>query len=324
MYLGLLPLAQIIEICLAFEAYAPPHVKSLVWPIDLNAAIAALQAHPATIAAAGTALGKPCTSTKTPLMDSLTEAGEPPDQEASDSLPKASVGESSTPNPSEPTTKPAISAGVSCTNTYPQPPYPGHPFTHTQPTGPHVPYYAMPPPPGYPSYAPHLHAQPYSQTHPHQNFENGALSHPQDQPQMAADDLPSYEEMIVEAIKDYGDPEGAPPKDLFAWMASHYPLQTNFRPSASQALQKAFKRGRLEKTSGGKYRLNASWEGGSVSVLFRLTILDCLKIDRLTDLSTYYSSSANTGSDYPNLTKSTTTTWTKSTSRFSFHPHSSS
>jgi len=41
----------------------------------------------------------------------------------------------------------------------------------------------------------------------------------------------------------------------------HYPLQQNFRPSASQALHKALKRGRLEKV-GGKYRLNPSWGGG--------------------------------------------------------------
>lgn len=71
--------------------------------------------------------------------------------------------------------------------------------------------------------------------------------------------------MIVEALMDSVDPEGCAPKDLFSTMASRYPLQTNFRPSASQALQKAFKRGRLEKSSGGKYRLNASWEGGSSS-----------------------------------------------------------
>lgn len=38
---------------------------------------------------------------------------------------------------------------------------------------------------------------------------------------------------------------------------------SNFRPSASQALQKAYKRGRLEKV-GGKYRLNPNWEGGNV------------------------------------------------------------
>lgn len=64
---------------------------------------------------------------------------------------------------------------------------------------------------------------------------------------------------------DFGDPEGCAPKALFSWMASHYPLQSNFRPSASQALQKAFKRGRLEKGNNGKYRLNVNWEGGNTS-----------------------------------------------------------
>jgi len=80
----------------------------------------------------------------------------------------------------------------------------------------------------------------------------------------SGDDLPSYEEMIVEALIESTDPEGCAPKDLFTWMASRYPLQSNFRPSASQALQKAYKRGRFEKTSSGKYKLNTTWEGGNV------------------------------------------------------------
>lgn len=73
--------------------------------------------------------------------------------------------------------------------------------------------------------------------------------------------MPSYEEMLVEAIIDVGDADGTAPKVLFAWMASHYPLQQNFRPSASQALHKALRRGRLAKV-GGKYRLNPEWGGG--------------------------------------------------------------
>ncbi|TBU31829.1 hypothetical protein BD311DRAFT_656062 [Dichomitus squalens] len=71
--------------------------------------------------------------------------------------------------------------------------------------------------------------------------------------------------MLVEALMDCGDAEGVAPKDLFTWMASRYPLQTNFRPSASQALQKAYKRGRFEKLAGGKYRLNPNWEGGATA-----------------------------------------------------------
>ena len=78
--------------------------------------------------------------------------------------------------------------------------------------------------------------------------------------------------MIVEALGDLGDPEGCAPKAVFTWMAAHYPLQTNFRPSASQALQKAYKRGRLEKSDGGKYRLNLSWDG-PVSVLACVVLL---------------------------------------------------
>jgi hypothetical protein len=70
--------------------------------------------------------------------------------------------------------------------------------------------------------------------------------------------------MLVEALTELAESDGSAPKSLFTWMASRYPLHTNFRPSASQALQKAFKRGRLEKGSNGKYRLNASWDGGSV------------------------------------------------------------
>lgn len=71
--------------------------------------------------------------------------------------------------------------------------------------------------------------------------------------------------MLVEALTDLNEADGSAPKSLFTWMASRYPLHSNFRPSASQALQKAFKRGRLEKGSNGKYRLNASWDGGSTS-----------------------------------------------------------
>ena len=81
--------------------------------------------------------------------------------------------------------------------------------------------------------------------------------------------------MIVEALIDIGDPDGAAPKDLFLWMGSRWPLQTNFRPSASQALQKAYKRGRLEKLDSGKYRLNANWEGGAVSSC-AAAVCDCM------------------------------------------------
>lgn len=88
-------------------------------------------------------------------------------------------------------------------------------------------------------------------------------------PPPPAEDLPSYEDMLVEALTDMDDQDGAAPRDLYIWMAQRWPLQTNFRPSASQALQKAYKRGRLEKLDSGKYRLNANWEGGAVSTCTR-------------------------------------------------------
>ncbi|ETS65279.1 hypothetical protein PaG_00001 [Moesziomyces aphidis] len=67
--------------------------------------------------------------------------------------------------------------------------------------------------------------------------------------------LPSYEDMIVEGLRIMGE---APPRTLFNWMQVTYPLTKKFRPSAHQALQKAFKRGRLLKT-GSMYRINSSW-----------------------------------------------------------------
>jgi hypothetical protein len=60
------------------------------------------------------------------------------------------------------------------------------------------------------------------------------------------------------------DPTGVPPKVLFQWMETTYPLHSNFRPSASQTLQKAFKRGRLNKSESGKYTINVAWEGSTV------------------------------------------------------------
>ncbi|KAG7088314.1 hypothetical protein E1B28_012324 [Marasmius oreades] len=76
-----------------------------------------------------------------------------------------------------------------------------------------------------------------------------------------ADDLPSYEDMIVEILSGLGEEsEGLAPKDLWTWMASRYPVQSNFRPSAGQALQKAFKKGRFEKSESGRYRLNPDWK----------------------------------------------------------------
>ncbi|KAF7299573.1 H15 domain-containing protein [Mycena chlorophos] len=116
--------------------------------------------------------------------------------------------------------------------------------------------------PGYPAYA-YTYPPPYAYPGAQPFF---TTPHAPD-PAAAVDDgdLPSYEDMIVEGLTVVNDPEGLAPKDLFNWMASRYPVQSNFRPSASQALQKAYRRGRFEKSTSGKYRLNPNWEGGSSS-----------------------------------------------------------
>lgn len=218
---------------------------------------------------------------------------------------------------------------------HPPAPYPYGPYGYPMPPPPqgqqgaypHTPYYSQP---GYSSHYPYPHyppgypAPPPGPTppppHAHGSqplFNSSPLVRPPIHPSTAVpqppppppsgEDLPSYEEMIVEALLDCGESEGAAPKDLFTWMASRYPLQTNFRPSASQALQKAYKRGRLEKRAGGKYRLNASWEGGAVRVQrvdFRIAPHLCsLNVD----IEAYDASTANPCPDYLCYATSSTT-----------------
>ncbi|KAI0821980.1 hypothetical protein BC628DRAFT_1412540 [Trametes gibbosa] len=199
--------------------------------------------------------------------------------------------------PSQPASVPASHASTpqpQHASLHPPAPYPYSHYGYAVPQPqsqqsayPHAPYYAPPtaypshysyppygPPPGYPG-PPSAHSPTPPHPHGQHPMFNSSLHarpslHPtvpptQPPPPPPAEDLPSYEEMIVEALLDCGDAEGAAPKDLFTWMAARYPLQTNFRPSASQALQKAYKRGRLEKRAGGKYRLNPAWEGGATS-----------------------------------------------------------
>ncbi|KAK2460628.1 hypothetical protein APHAL10511_007098 [Amanita phalloides] len=220
-YLALLPPQQIIDICLAFDVHVPHYIKSTVWPLDINAAIAALnKTHRPSDSTSSTAK-----TNNVPVMDSLRD-------------PQAQ-SPSSTQSPAH--------------NSYPYP---------SQAAYPHAPYY----PAGYPPYS-HLYpGYPPPGYPPHPLLASGSTPQPQDSyGTQSTDELPSYEEMIVEALAESNDPEGCAPKDLFTWMASRYPLQSNFRPSASQALQKAYKRGRFEKTSGGKYKLNTAWEGGNTS-----------------------------------------------------------
>lgn len=272
LYLGLLPPQQIIEICLTFEVHVPFHVRASVWPSDLKAAIAAMQGQSQPPLAAPNTNPSNDASSVTPrtadhpLTTSLRDSSQavppakPPDTTSRPEQPSSSPG------------PPSVSAQTSNTTALTNPPAPitQSPYTH-QPYGflqqqasyPHAPYYSAPPA-GY-SY-PHSPYPPYPPTSYPQNANTSSTPLPQTvEAQLSAEDLPSYEDIIVEALMGCPDPEGSVPKNIFTWMSSHYPLQSNFRPSASQALQKAYKRGRFEKSSNGKYRLNPLWEGGSVS-----------------------------------------------------------
>lgn len=166
-------------------------------------------------------------------------------------------------------------------------PHSHYPHTHYSYTAaasayPHAPYYSMPPPGAYyyagghyyPHYGhlptahqPTINPQPsvpssfYPSVPPSAQNHYGATTNGAS---ASGEDLPSYEEMLVEALTNCDEGEGCPPKALFLWMAAQYPLQVNFRPSASQALQKAHKRGRFGKNDAGRYFLQRDWEGGSV------------------------------------------------------------
>ena len=307
-YLTLLPHTQLVELCLAFEAYSPLHVKDSLWPANLAAAVDELQSVPPPLPSSQDAR-KDIASGPVAANVSLTSASSVPDAIVQ-SLPTGALGTStaidpnlpsdnsnghttstgdessrpqqlptsnetselaSQPEPSASSSKP--SATELPQGSYPHAPY-GYPHTQSIPAYPHTPYYPPlsyphnfpPQPPG-----PYPHHAPFPPSHP-QFPPAGPLGHhphptglpSTDHSGMPSDDLPSYEDMLVEALTDMNESDGSAPKSLFTWMASRYPLHTNFRPSASQALQKAFKRGRLEKGSNGKYRLNASWDGGSV------------------------------------------------------------
>lgn len=307
-YLSLLPPKQIIEICLAFDVYVPPYAKTAVWPLDLNAAIAGLQRN-ASSSLSETAKNASVNTKPSEAQEACTseresaKTGEPP---PTDNQAAASASERSTapqlspseiPNPQKPSNTESQETQVASAPTaqsqhapsVPNPVYPQTPFGygHVQVAYPHAPYYASgyPYPYPYPPQVPNGQTSPPAPTlfPPHPASYSSVF--PPHQPEASGnDDLPSYEEMIVEALSECTDPDGWVPKDLFTWMAARYPLQSNFRPSASQALQKAYKRGRFEKGTNGKYRLSASWEGGSVSLLIvRMSVVTKDKICRHPD-----------------------------------------
>ena len=231
---------------MTLDLHAPTHIRSTIWPYDLKAAIASELANQA----------RPALSENPPSDDqSKSTDGSNQNANGHEPPPMASLGQ-------PPPQKPPSEAQDHPQQSQPHPPPPHvqyYPYPSPQvPPYPHAPYYGQGQhhPPGVPGFLP-----------PPMHYGTMYTRPPVTRPDGSTEDLPSYEEMIVNALMEHPDPDGAPPKDLFAWMAARYPLQTNFRPSASQALQKAFKRGRLDKGPGGKYRLNASWEGGSVGLL---------------------------------------------------------
>ncbi|KAI5887686.1 uncharacterized protein SCHCODRAFT_02638722 [Schizophyllum commune H4-8] len=223
-------------------------------------------------------------SAKEPESNGADKSQEPPAQSAPQEANVSSTSTStSTPQPQhQPQSQPQ-----------PQPqPQPQAPVPYGFPYYPYGPY---PPPPGYPpadapipapAPAPPPPPPPPPLTYPHPShplYSNSpptagpsrVSQGPQPLPAASSDGngptvgpsagMPSYEDMIVEALLEAENappdengqrPDGLAPKDVYAWMAAHYSLQSNFRPSASQALQKAYKRGRLEKGAGGKYKVN--------------------------------------------------------------------
>ncbi|CAK5269900.1 unnamed protein product [Mycena citricolor] len=266
-YLALLPPQQVIEICLALDIHVPMALKRNIWPPDFKAVLASMQNPPKAEEAPNKI------PSSTPAASSTTNEAHPT-AASDDQSPQTSTER-------KPPDKPPV-AGPSTPNTsslqpfnfssqpasaYPHTPYyhqplpPGYlPFSFPYAAGPssaaHHPY-PLPPPlsaPGYPAPNPYFAA-------PHQQD----ASIPVPAPASEDTDLPSYEDMIVEGLTTVADPEGMAPKDLFNWISARYPVQANFRPSASQALQKAYRRGRFEKNASGRYRLNASWEGGNSS-----------------------------------------------------------
>ncbi|KAI9512370.1 hypothetical protein F5148DRAFT_1162811 [Russula earlei] len=305
-YLTLLPHTQLVELCLAFEAYSPLHVKSSLWPTNLVAAVAELQSvsppssrdtvaliplpPDGTVQSSSEPMGELTTGTAIDprlssdnMNDHSTATADQPS--SMPQQPRAPSDDTHRP-PSHPKPSPLSAPAVPAPPQGPCTPSPyNYPPALSHPAYPHTPYYTPfnhahgfppQPPASYPhAIFPPSHA-PLPPTHvsgsPFPSVPLARLPHPMGLPPtptdhsgIPADDLPSYEEMLVEALRELNEPDGSAPKTLFTWMASRYPLHTNFRPSASQALQKAFKRGRLEKGSHGKYRLNASWDGGSTS-----------------------------------------------------------
>ncbi|KAJ7093205.1 hypothetical protein C8R44DRAFT_835557 [Mycena epipterygia] len=265
-YLALLPPQQVITICLTLDIHVPLALKRNIWPTDFKGAIASMQnlvpkveETPTTIPAMGSLNSTPAPQRAEEKPPQPDTAPKPPDKQPT-------AGPSTQPVPP---LKPLAAQPYGFST---QPAYPHTPYYQALPAGyPPYSYPAYPPPPnGFPPGAYPAPAQPFPPLagypqHSNSFFNPSDSSIPLPNPSTEDTDLPSYEDMIVEGLNAVGDPDGMAPRDLFNWMAQRYPVQSNFRPSASQALQKAYRRGRFEKSTGGRYRLNANWEGGNSS-----------------------------------------------------------
>ncbi|KAJ7095755.1 hypothetical protein B0H15DRAFT_1019836 [Mycena belliarum] len=250
-YLALLKPQQLIEICLTLDIHVPLALKRNIWPSDFKATIATLQNVVPKVEETPTLIPPQRTEDKSPRPSTEPK---PPEKQPT-------AGPSKQPAP-------ALQPYAFAT----QPAYPHTPYYQALPPG-YAPYsYPYPTPPnGFPPGAYPSAPQAFPPGYPHANhFYAASLHHPESSmppPHSLTDDtdLPSYEDMIVEGLNAFNDPDGMAPKDLFNWIAGRYPVQSNFRPSASQALQKAFRRGRFKKLPSGKYCLEPTWEGGNSS-----------------------------------------------------------
>ncbi|KAJ7928013.1 hypothetical protein B0H13DRAFT_2311877 [Mycena leptocephala] len=218
-YLALLPLQQVIDICLTLDIHVPVALKRNIWPTDFRTVIASMQNVVPKIEE---------TPGVIPPMSSLN--GTSNSQRPEDKPPQPSS------EPKPPDKQPV--AGPSKQLVSPLQPY----GFATQPAYPHTPYYqALPPgfaPYSYPAYTngfpPGAYPSPqsfppsaYAQQRPlFSTVQETAIP-----PNSSTDDteLPSYEDMIVEGLNAVDDGQGMAPKDLFNWMAARYPVQSNFR-----------------------------------------------------------------------------------------------
>ena len=275
-WLKFLPAERVIELVLKFDEHASVDVRREIWPTDLkttvfNAAVAAIiessnKGKAIDLASLGVNPPQPTPndrSEKEEISEAAAARDASPSTDVEDTPPVSKPSEvpltSQMPIPPLSTASTSTSASMSTAppatamTPYGSSPSFSYPYPYPYPLHQAYPYvYSVPATSGPTPYSPTLPSSP-----------NGK-ARSQDKPD--DDDLPSYEEMLVQALIEHSNPTGTAPKQLFQWMAAHYPLQANFRPSASQALQKAFKRGRFEKNKDGKYRLNPAWEGGSVSL----------------------------------------------------------